>query len=535
MITIILLIGTLFGAVSYYLANDNKIVDNQSGTKQIKSIELSEDKKAVLNAETKEIIFTIDEANKYLKDSNIEYAGNCFEEASLKISAYDRIVFSTGCLSEDTEEAWIGIYNFPYKYKTDLEQLTKIYFLIGGSGKNFIWLDNGYYMTYEADLKLDGLTEIKKIDIYGKIIETKNDISDWKTYKNDEYGFEFNVPYNWEIEVAEESSFVTIKSPDYVVNEEPFNKLLQGAEISLDISKLFKGIEFFNINNIKDLQKFNKLGRGREPFINERIIKIEEEDALLYDYENINGYILDFLHNGLQIKISIRYDKKIDGQEIFNQILSTFRFIEKDKETFSCGTFTIKDIDGNIYNTVKIGEQCWMKENLKVTKNPEGEKITRYCYDNDESICETDGGLYDWNTAMNGSTEESAQGICPEGWHVPGSSEWYVLISYLKDDEEACNNSGAHDCASVKTKLLSEGHSGFDAIYSGYLATDELFKERGSKSYFWSSSDVYDQVSWKVKAKKNHAWARFLEASLPNVYNLGGFKTNSFPIRCLKN
>ncbi|MBU3924539.1 hypothetical protein KJ854_01220, partial [Patescibacteria group bacterium] len=74
--------------------------------------------------------------------------------------------------------------------------------------------------------------------------------------------------------------------------------------------------------------------------------------------------------------------------------------------SFTCGASTVSDIDSNIYNTVQIGEQCWLKENLKVTKNPAGEAITRYCYDDDPKICDTDGGLYDWNTAMNKSTTE---------------------------------------------------------------------------------------------------------------------------------
>ncbi len=62
---------------------------------------------------------------------------------------------------------------------------------------------------------------------------------------------------------------------------------------------------------------------------------------------------------------------------------------------FTCGASTVNDIDGNTYNTVQIGSQCWLKENLKVAKNPKGEAITRYCYNNDPKICDTDGGLYD--------------------------------------------------------------------------------------------------------------------------------------------
>jgi len=85
---------------------------------------------------------------------------------------------------------------------------------------------------------------------------------------------------------------------------------------------------------------------------------------------------------------------------------------------FACGS-SVNDIDGNSYGSIQIGNQCWLKQNLKVTKNSSSNPITRYCYNNDATICDTDGGLYDWNTAMNGATTEGAQGICPNGWHIP--------------------------------------------------------------------------------------------------------------------
>ena len=81
--TIILLVGALFGAVSYYLIKDNSN-SNQPTIKQIKSIELSQDKKAVLNAETKEVIFTIEETNKFLKDSGYEYNPDTFQTTNEK-------------------------------------------------------------------------------------------------------------------------------------------------------------------------------------------------------------------------------------------------------------------------------------------------------------------------------------------------------------------------------------------------------------------------------------------------------------------
>ena len=111
--------------------------------------------------------------------------------------------------------------------------------------------------------------------------------------------------------------------------------------------------------------------------------------------------------------------------------------------TFVCGTTTVSDYDGNVYNTVKIGNQCWTKENLKTTHYTDGTEILagtaasdtipyRYAPNNDDSNVSTYGYLYNWAASMNGAASSVAnpsgvQGICPEGWHVPSNAEWTQL------------------------------------------------------------------------------------------------------------
>lgn len=195
--------------------------------------------------------------------------------------------------------------------------------------------------------------------------------------------------------------------------------------------------------------------------------------------------------------------------------------------SFNCGTYIVKDIDSNIYNTVKIGEQCWLKENLKVTKNPTGQAITRYCYDNDQKICDTDGGLYDWNTTMNGSIVEGAQGICPNGWHVPKDSEWYVLENGLKDEGKSCDaNRIWSGCETAGSKLKIGGNSGFDALPAGLRNYSGVFNNRGSGAVglFWSSLDSGD----------NAAWNRSLSWLNDTVVRYKYVKTIGFSVRCLK-
>jgi len=104
----------------------------------------------------------------------------------------------------------------------------------------------------------------------------------------------------------------------------------------------------------------------------------------------------------------------------------------------NCGT--VSDYDGNIYNTVIIGTQCWMKENLKTTKYNDGTSIPNisdntawsgltdgaYCdYENDPSNSVIYGKLYNFYAVKN------ALKICPTGWHVPSDGEWNVLDKFV--------------------------------------------------------------------------------------------------------
>src|ERR1035437_4695141 len=108
-----------------------------------------------------------------------------------------------------------------------------------------------------------------------------------------------------------------------------------------------------------------------------------------------------------------------------------------------CPGIPTVDYAGKIYNTVAIGDQCWLKENLDVGTRINGSleqtnnsTIEKYCYNDDPANCTTNGGLYQWAEAvqyMNGATNTSSpspaftgniQGICPTGWHLPTNAEY---------------------------------------------------------------------------------------------------------------
>lgn len=153
--------------------------------------------------------------------------------------------------------------------------------------------------------------------------------------------------------------------------------------------------------------------------------------------------------------------------------------VEKSITITQPTTGTVTDIDGNIYNTVLIGEQIWMAENLKVTHDPEGNAITSYTYDDDPNHETTYGRLYTWSAMMNGSTTEGAQGIAPDGWHIPSDDEFYAMIQYLGGTTVA--GGAMKESGTTHWKAPNGGatnSSGFTALpggyyYQGYLGLKE--------------------------------------------------------------
>lgn len=225
--------------------------------------------------------------------------------------------------------------------------------------------------------------------------------------------------------------------------------------------------------------------------------------------------------------------------------------------SFTCGTDTVADNDGNIYNTVQIGTQCWMKENLrvgiKITSCANGialpsEKncflngttaksqtdnniIEKYCYDDIDAECDGGtpatkyGGLYQWDEAMGYSTNEGAQGICPAGWHIPTDGEQYILENYLKDLGSPCSSTrNSFGCSTAGAKLKVGGSSGFEGIYAGNRITDGGFGSRGTTGTFWSST-----------SSGGYAAKRDLVSPFPNeVQRLFNLPVFAHSVRCIK-
>jgi uncharacterized protein (TIGR02145 family) len=226
-------------------------------------------------------------------------------------------------------------------------------------------------------------------------------------------------------------------------------------------------------------------------------------------------------------------------------------------------TGTVKDYDGNIYKTVKIGAQWWMAENLKTTHYSDGEGITliinntdwenldfsdkAFCYYNDSVISGSlYGVLYTWAAAMNG-TESSelipsyAQGVCPCGWHLPSDGEWIVLEMELGMSYEIawlCGWRGTNEGAKMKSKegWYKSGNgtnsSGFSAIPAGIRNNYGFFSDRGMATQFWTSTEYINNTNYAFNRllSYDHSGVGWFHAS----HYYGYPKDFGFSVRCVK-
>ena len=197
------------------------------------------------------------------------------------------------------------------------------------------------------------------------------------------------------------------------------------------------------------------------------------------------------------------------------------------------GTPTIY-YQGQTYNTVLIGNQCWMKENLNY------ETEDSWCYDNDPANCDTYGRLYEWATIMNGeassnSVPSGVQGICPNGWHLPSDEEWKILEGtvdshYGVGDSEWDDDSWRGMDVGKRLKTVTGWYSnsgtniyGFSAIPAGYLIFNGDFFNLSIVAYFWSSTEYGN----------NDAWNRLLGYSHDGVYREDYNRGTGFSVRCV--
>ncbi len=192
---------------------------------------------------------------------------------------------------------------------------------------------------------------------------------------------------------------------------------------------------------------------------------------------------------------------------------------------FLCGTSTV-EYAGKTYNTVQIGTQCWLKENLDVgtmitgtTEQTNNSTIEKYCYNNNTANCTTYGGLYQWNEAMQYSTTPGTQGICPTGWHIPTYAELQTLGTTVANDGNALKAVGQGTGGGAGTNT-----SGFSALLSGFRNLIGSFANVGSYTYYWSSTEYNAAFAYYLYLYYNDS----------NIYFSNNNKEYGFSVRCIK-
>ena len=231
-----------------------------------------------------------------------------------------------------------------------------------------------------------------------------------------------------------------------------------------------------------------------------------------------------------------------------NGLLPNTHYYVKAYATNSVGTtygnqvdFTtplLTDFDGNTYQTVTIGTQVWMAENLKASKYSDGTPLQyvmnndtwiglttgAYCYWNNDAATykDTYGAIYNWYAAAD------SRNLCPDGWHVPTVGEWLTLANYLGGVGVAggkMKETGFDYWDTPNTGATNE--SGFTALSSGYRlqSTGGYANTFGSVAYWWTSSDYSGNYAWMVYIRND--WGNFYTGNSLT-------KATGVSVRCVK-
>lgn len=197
---------------------------------------------------------------------------------------------------------------------------------------------------------------------------------------------------------------------------------------------------------------------------------------------------------------------------------------------------SITDADGNAYDTVKIGAQVWMSENLKTTKYNNGDIIGtsspssldisnetsakyQWSYDGEESNVPLYGRLYTWYAVTD------SRGVCPIGWHVPSQTEWITLTYNLGGEEVAggkLKETGSSHWVSPNIGAIDAVE--FKALPGGYRYPKGSFSGIGERGFWWSATE----------SNTDFALGIFMGYLKTTVENSTYYKEEGFSVRCIK-
>ncbi len=216
--------------------------------------------------------------------------------------------------------------------------------------------------------------------------------------------------------------------------------------------------------------------------------------------------------------------------------------------TYDPSTTFCDSRDTTLYRYVVIGEQAWMAENLDYAyPNSENQDSTSFCIDGDPEKCEIYGRFYTWSAAMDSvaifsdggkgcgygttcSATGNVRGVCPEGWHLPDTTEWRVLNDFVAVKIGSADSVGyALKSANGWEAVLDIPGDGSDAFGFNALPAGDLFADGTSDAFlksagFWSSA-------WK---NADNAFIRYLFSGSANLETNNNRKDRAMSVRCVR-
>lgn len=228
-------------------------------------------------------------------------------------------------------------------------------------------------------------------------------------------------------------------------------------------------------------------------------------------------------------KIVARDDKNLETEG------PVWSFTTQGSAPFQCGDVFTDPRNGETYNTILVNgpsvTQCWMAKNINIGNmiggnNPQTDNdvIEKYCYDNNETNCETFGGLYQWDELMQYTSNEEAQGICPDGWHVASDMEWQYLEEAIGMPFTEIVEFGLRG-TNEAIHLKPGGSTGFDALFNGYRNNGGGFLNLNTYATFATSTE----------SNLNLAYVRYLFLDNDQIFrDKNNEKTFGLGVRCIQ-
>lgn len=209
----------------------------------------------------------------------------------------------------------------------------------------------------------------------------------------------------------------------------------------------------------------------------------------------------------------------------------------------------IMDVDENYYGIVTIGTQTWMAENLNtgisidygvssVQRQTNNGIAEKYCWGNDDEMCDTYGGLYAWEEMMDYNPMDTGeigttQGFCPSGWHIPTRREWETLAEYLGGFEVAGGKLKADSPLWGGDNIGATNESGFTALPAGYVFSTFGFRLEREVAIFWNS--FRDSTDGKSFYFLTYGTASFREGNLfYGIESTSGRMPDGASVRCVQ-